>query len=56
MDDSWQQQQHADECRLQQDMLDALEASLVRPLTQQEAELLAWASGIRPDFNREIRT
>lgn len=49
----WQAQQQQDELRLQQDLLEALDAALVRPLNKDEAELLAWASGVRPDFNKE---
>lgn len=52
---SWEEQQHADELCIQKDMLEALEASLVRPLTQDEAMLLAWASGISNDFYKEVR-
>ena len=48
----WQAQQQQDELRLQQDLLEALDAALVRPLTQDEAHLLAWASGVRPDFEQ----
>jgi hypothetical protein len=47
--DEWQQQQHSDEQRLQHDMLSALEASLVRPLTQE------WGSGVANDFYKEMR-
>jgi len=54
-DDGWQESQHADETRLQADMLNALTAALVRPLTQDEAMLLAWGSGCANDFNKEIR-
>lgn len=53
---SWQQAQHADELTLQNDLLHALEASLVRPLTKDEAMLLAWGSGVANDFYKEIRT
>lgn len=52
---SEQEQQHADELALQRDMLTALEASLVRPLTQDEAMLLAWSSGVSQDFYKDIR-
>jgi hypothetical protein len=51
----WQFQQQADELALQHDLLQALEASLVRPLTQAEAMLLAWGSGVANDFFKEIR-
>lgn len=50
--DEWQAAQHADETALQQDIGRALDAALVRPLSLQEAELLAWASGISADFAR----
>lgn len=49
----WEQAQHEDELRLQHDLLEALDAALVRPLTQDEARLLAWASGVRPDFEHD---
>ncbi len=52
MTDDWQAEQHADELVLQRDLLEALDAALVRPLNKDEAELLAWASGVRPDFAR----
>lgn len=50
-----QQQQHADEQRLQADMLKTLNAALERPLTQDEAMLLAWGSGVASVFYKEIQ-
>lgn len=50
-DDDWQAQQHADETRMQGDMLAALDAALTRPLTFDEAMLLAMGSGCANDFN-----
>lgn len=48
----WQQAQHDDELRLQADMLEVLDAALTRPLTRDEAMLLAWGSGVANDFYR----
>jgi hypothetical protein len=45
---------HQDELLLQQQIMDALAASLVRPLSMDEAHLLGWASGCATDFNQEI--
>lgn len=55
MNDDWQAAQHADECRLQEDIDKALEASLQRPLTFEEAMLLAWAGGRASDFYKSHR-
>ena len=49
----WQAMQHADECRLMEEIDKALEASLTRPLTFEEAMLLAWAGGRGNDFYKE---
>lgn len=53
--DNWQGEQHRDELLLQQALVDTLTTSTRRPLTEAEAELLAWAAGVRPDFNKEMR-
>lgn len=55
MDDGreeWQAAQHADEQRLQGEFLNVLDAALKRPLTRDEAMLLAWGSGVANDFYR----
>ena len=53
MDDDQQAAQYADELKLQADMLAALDAALKRPLTQDEAMLLAWGSGVANTFYKE---
>lgn len=55
MNDDWQAEQHRDELLLRRDLVDTLTAATHRPLTEQEAELLAWAAGVRPDYNQEKR-
>lgn len=47
VDDSWQAAQFADELAVMRQVADALEASTSRPLTDDEARLLAWASGVK---------
>jgi hypothetical protein len=54
--DEWQAAQHADECKLQEDIDKALDAALVRPLTFDEVMLLAWAGGRASDFYKHHRT
>lgn len=44
-----------DEQELQESILKALEASLARPLSKDEAMLLAWGSGLSNQFYKEIR-
>ena len=51
----WDEAQHQDELNLQREFLAALDASLVRPLTKDEAMLLAWGSGVANDFYKEAR-
>jgi hypothetical protein len=51
MSDEWQAAQHADECKLQEDIGKALDTAATRPLTQDEIALLSWASGVSRDFN-----
>lgn len=51
----WAEAQHQDELTLQRDMLNALTAALERPLTRDEAMLLAWGSGVANDFYKEQR-
>lgn len=55
MSDDWQAAQHADETKLQQDLLNTLNASLERPLTRDEAMLLAWGSGVANTFYKETK-
>lgn len=51
----WDEAQRADELRLQEDIRKALDASMVRTLTFDEAMLLAWSSGVANDFYKEHR-
>lgn len=51
----WQAQQQVDESHLQEDIHKALDAALTRPLTMDEAMLLAWSSGVANDFYKEHR-
>ncbi len=51
-DDDDQAARHQDELILQEQIMDALAASLVRPLTMDEAMLLGWASGCATEFDR----
>jgi hypothetical protein len=50
-----QAEQHRDELELQRQILEALKASRMRPLTDDESMLLAWRSGLSTEFYREIR-
>lgn len=52
---SWQAEQHRDECVIQQEIVEALEHAKERPLNDDELQLLAWASGVREQFNQEAR-
>jgi hypothetical protein len=52
MSDNWQQAQQHDLEAIQQTVLEALHASLSRPLTQDEAMALAWSAGLANDFYR----
>lgn len=51
----WQHAQQQDEQELQERILQALEASQSRPLTKDEAMLLAWSSGCATEFFKETR-
>jgi hypothetical protein len=51
----WQQQQQHDEDELQRAALEALQASLARPLTKDEAMALAYSVGLANDFYRGIQ-
>lgn len=51
----WQHQQQQDEQQLRGEILEALAAAMVRPLTVSEAQLLGWATGVGQDFTKEIR-
>ena len=51
----WQAAQHKDECELQKAALEALQASLVRPLTKDEAMAVAYSAGLANDFYKETR-
>ncbi len=55
MNDDEVHAQQQDEQQLQESILKALDAALVRPLTQPEAMLLAWSSGCANEFYKEIR-
>lgn len=50
-----QEQQHADETALQRDVLETLNTAMKRPLTRDEAMLLAWGSGVASDFYKETQ-
>jgi hypothetical protein len=51
----WRGEQYRDECELQKAALEALQASLTRPLTQDEAMAVAYSAGLANDFYKEIR-
>ena len=52
--DDWQEAQQHDMEQLQKASLEALQASLTRPLTEDEAMLLAYWPGLSNDFYKEI--
>lgn len=45
--DDWQAAQFADELNTMRQVVETLEASTHRALTEDEARLLAWASGVQ---------
>lgn len=51
----WQLAQKADEDALQEAALEALKASRMRPLTDDEVMTLGYAAGMANDVYREIR-
>lgn len=51
----WEEAQKADEEALQQAALEALKASLGRPLSEGEAMAVAYSAGLANDFYREIK-
>jgi hypothetical protein len=51
----WQMQQQQDEEVIQKAALDALQASLARPLTEDEAMALAYSAGVANSFYKELR-
>jgi hypothetical protein len=53
--DDWQAQQQHDLEQMHRTVLEALQASLERPLTKDEAMALAWSAGLANDFYKEIR-
>lgn len=55
MNDDQQAAQHADETRLQFEMVVVLTEATRRPLTQDEVMLLAWGAGVSNQLYREIR-
>lgn len=50
-----QDEQRRDESELQKAALDALQASLVRPLTKDEAMAVAYSAGLANTFYKELR-
>jgi hypothetical protein len=53
--DGWQAEQLRDELAMQREAMKALEASLVRPLTKDEAMTVAYTAGFANDFYRGIQ-
>lgn len=51
----WQQAQQQDEEALHKAALEALEASLLRPLSESEAMALAYSAGLANDLYKELR-
>jgi hypothetical protein len=50
---NWEQQQQQDEEQEQQMALEALKASLQRPLTREEAMVLAYSAGVANVFYKQ---
>ena len=53
--DGWQEKQHEDELRLQQDAMEALKEAYRLGLGESECMALAYSAGIANDFYKEIR-
>lgn len=53
LNDSWQHQQQQDEQQQQEAALKALKTAMQRPLTREEAMVLAYSAGVANDFYKQ---
>lgn len=53
MDMNWQAEQHRDECLRQQQLDEIVRASITRPLTEREQEIIAVEVGLGTIYRKE---